>query len=280
MAIQHRQNVQDDKLLKLFKQIAVEVYLAIKQGPLWLCILYVLILWGPLRPLLGSCIGQSPAKVEIRFLPEMAALWLAIKSFVAGLVIPIILLTASGRSLRDTGLGPPDYRGVLLSTISLIIFIPIGFWLSAVTSNPWQSLSYEFFELVSMIPEHFLVFGVIIGLIAPMGKRMWSIEKNCVQQAEMALHPGIETNKKKLRFKHLPFSTHDLLAIIIAGSLFGLIHLGYTSHIETTVSFPVGVFFAFITLYSASIWPALIIHWFLNLIPMTVDYVLSGSTFG
>jgi membrane protease YdiL (CAAX protease family) len=232
----------------LLKRLAASD-VAVTAGLLCVCTVYVWALWGP-SPLAGEAAGPqlplSGASVERR------ALLLTASSYVFGLVIPCVWIRLAHRRLADFGLTRPDQRGVRLGAIGALVCVPLGFWLSSVVEDPWGSPTYEALELVSMIPEHFLVFGVVVAL--------------SLRDRRLPGRPALAR-----------LSVREVGALILSMLTFVLIHIGGNPVVETLVVTPVGLLFAYVTLRSGSIWPAVIVHWLLNLVPMGWDAVGRAS---
>lgn len=232
---------------------------AVKLIPLSLCVLYVLFLWGPPRslPILQGPAASGP---DASASTEQVALLLTLKAFIAGCLAPGLLLVMLRRPLRDAGIALPDPGGWAAGAVSLVFLVPLGVWMASNTPAPWGSPLYEVLELTSMLPEHFLVFGVTIGLVQPLGRQQRP-PAAARPRTGMAASTGVDAM--------------GMWAAAVSGVLFGLIHVGKAAPLEVILSFPVGLVFAFLTLFSASIWPALFAHWLLNVIPMALDSFLA-----
>lgn len=179
--------------------------------------------------------------------------------------------------MSDVGLGLPNTIGWRIIILGIVVSVPFGILLmkSRNYGSGQNPLSPEFLmTLLSMIPEHFLVTGVCTALMLP-GRRLPSYVR---------LEP-VEGNffKRGLRWFGLAQSSSNsagnrildwfglnwfsLFAIVASGALFRMIHLG-KGDLELMLSFPGGVGIAYMTIRSHSIWPSVISHWSLNLIPM------------
>ena len=190
---------------------------------------------------------------------DAAALYRALEAYLLGLFVPIVGLWACRRRLSDAGLRAPRPGTIKHATVCLLPFLPLGFLLGAVVENPWQSAIFESLELAAMLPEHFLIFGVVIGLMLP-GRRLPSDESPAARPGDRPPVGG--------RFRLSRLSDRDVFAIAAAGLVFQMVHIG-ASALEVFVAFPAGIVFAYTTFTTGSIWPALICHWLLNLIPLT-----------
>lgn len=157
--------------------------------------------------------------------------------------------------------------------------------------------------LLAMIPEHYLICGVCTALMLP-GRRLparvplAAIEGSRIQrtlrwlglaQPGVSEHPVGHLRKRRHgasgavrssgREKSTPRTPSRVLswlgltgtscfAVVMSGLLFGYVHLGKEYLPEVILSFPGGVAVAYVTLRSHSIWPAILGHWAMNLIPM------------
>lgn len=66
----------------------------------------------------------------------------------------------------------------------------------------------------------------------------------------------------------------SLFAVVMSGMLFGYVHIGKPYPPEVILSFPGGAAVAYVTFRSHSIWPAVLAHWAMNLIPIGLLAVL------
>lgn len=193
---------------------------------------------------------------------EAAAIYRAGEAYVAGLLVPLIVLRASGREPRDVGLGMPApgtaWPGLALASPALAG----GIFLSAATPSPWGSALYEVLELAAMLPEHLLVFGAVTAVMLP-GWRLGGTNIRPDDATRPATH-------------RMSLVGRELAALAVSGIVFQILHLGAPT-LELLLALPVGLLFAWATLYSQSIWPALIIHWMLNLVPMAGTALLGAA---
>jgi membrane protease YdiL (CAAX protease family) len=178
---------------------------------------------------------------------------LILEAFSFGFVIPIFILHLAGRSPGTAGLGLPDSRGLGITILAVLFLVPAGFWLEATTQHPWGTPFYEVAELLTMIPEHFMLFGVMIALTF----------------ADRRLPGTAPVSAAAIgRMRWFPWGTRGVIAITVSGLLFFLIHIGPLPPLEIALAFPIGIVFAYLTLLTSSIWPSVLVHWALNLIPM------------
>jgi len=230
--------------------------------------------WGQLaRPTLAAWLRDSPW------------LWL-VAHIVIGVVIPGVVLAAFHRKLTDVGLGPPNVLGRRMTLVGALLSIPFGLWLMRVyPSLALRSLgTHDICSLLVMIPEHFLICGVYVALFLP-GRRLSKtipqapIEGKATLRAlcwlGLAQPPTSETADPVVAWFGL--TRRSLLAVVVSGALFCLVHVGKET-LEAALSFPGGVAVAYVTLRSRSIWPAIIAHWAMNLIPLALLAAFGWTT--
>ncbi|MHC4443386.1 MAG: lysostaphin resistance A-like protein [Planctomycetota bacterium] len=204
-------------------------------------------------------------------------LWLII-NIVFGLMIPAIVLLLSRRRLTDVGIGLPNVLGRRMIIISVIISIPFGLWLLKTTPDlSGMSLTNPAYTcaLLAMIPEHFLICGTFVALmlpqrILPNPVSIAPLEgpalTRCLRWIGLA-QPASPGHNRFLAWFGL--TGVSLFAILVSGTLFGITHFGKELP-ELFMSFPGGVAVAYVTLRSHSIWPAILAHWAMNLIPLAI----------
>lgn len=175
---------------------------------------------------------------------EQATLFQVFAAYLLALLLPLLVLRRLGIGPVAAGLGRVRSSTTRAGVLGLLVGLPAGFWLVAVTPDPWGSPLQELLEFMTLIPEHFLVFGVLGVLLMPTGELRW--------------RPG----------------GAGLFVVGFAALLFGLLHVGTPHAAELWLSFPLGALFAVVTLATGSIWPAVLAHVTLNLIPMAVQAVL------
>lgn len=175
--------------------------------------------------------------------PEQTALFLVLTSYLFALGIPLLALRYLGISAVDAGLGLSRQSGIAITLGGILISLPVGFWLLAVVPDPWGSPLQETLEFISLVPEHYLVFGVFGVLLLPGRQLDWA---------------AVGTGQVGA----------VLFTITVVTLVFGLVHVGTPHTAELLTSFPLGFLFAVMTFLSGSIWPGIIAHLTLNLIPM------------
>ena len=239
-----------------------------------LSLLYISSFWGELARALPAPFNQwyripyrlfYPLLQNLHFFSvsevETVAIFLTIEAFLFGMLIPILVLRFLNRSPHDAGLRWTNTVSWRWGIICLLLTLPIGLWLSYSTPHPWETPLYELCEFAAMIPEHFLVFGVALALMLPTSRLMLPKELNPTDNRERLTNVTVGNSAL--------IGQHEFFAIFAAATLFLIIHIGGMTCQEMFVSFPIGLLFAYVTLRTGSIWPALIAHWGLNLIPMT-----------
>jgi len=209
---------------------------------------------------------------------RVVALWLVVW-VILGMLVPSSLLYLSGLKLTDVGIGMPNTLGWRMIILGIVVSIPFGILLlnSRNYDTGQDPLSPEsIMNLLSMIPEHFLVTGVCTALMLP-GRRLPSdeslepVEGNFIEKALRWF--GLEQSSANAGSNRIlewfGLTWVSLFAIVASGAVFRMIHLG-KDDLELMLSFPGGVAIAYMTLRCRSIWPSVISHWSLNLIPLGV----------
>ena len=167
---------------------------------------------------------------------EQGALFQLLAALLLALALPLLALRRQGLSLADVGLARSHSHGRSVTIIGLLLSVPLGFWLTLNTPSPWGSPLHEALGLLFIVPEHFLVFGVFGALLLPGGRAQWG--------------------------------TAGWFAVLAATVNFGLLHVGTPNALELWSSFPLGLLFAIMTFACGSIWPAVIAHASLNVVPI------------
>ena len=176
---------------------------------------------------------------------EQIAAFQVVVDYLLAFAVPLLALRTLGISSREAGLGLSQNQGLLITVTGVAITLPVGFWLATVTPNPWGSPLQEALEFTTIVPEHFLVFGVFGVLLLPGRQLIW---------------PAVSGRQVGA----------GLFTLATASLIFGLIHIGTPHSAELWASFPLGLLFAAMTFLSGSIWPAVIAHATLNLFPMAL----------
>lgn len=175
---------------------------------------------------------------------DNVTLYAGIEAFVLGLLTPAASLALFyKRSPADLGLRLPDARGWRGTLAGVVLSIPVGLAITALVPPNENDFAYAV-RTLSMLPEHFLICGVGVALLLP---------------ARSLLHP--RENSKS--------GPASVVAIFGSAALFVAAHVG-ARPLELGFSAPLGLLFAYMTWRTASIWPALLVHWSLNLAPLAV----------
>ncbi len=204
--------------------------------------------------------------------------WTA-SNLVIGLVIPLAVLVLSRRRLWDMGLGWPNRLGQRLTAAGIALSIPFGLWVLA--DNPqaiaevWNDFRYiGLCGGIAMIPEHFLICGFFVALLLPERKLPEIVPllpaegrliRRCVRWLGLAQSPTLNGRHSVLAWFGL--TPASLFAILASGLLFLVVHVGEPA-LELALAMPGGVAVAYMTLRSRSIWPGLLAHYALNLVPL------------
>lgn len=165
--------------------------------------------------------------------------------YLAALVVYLPALWLAGAPDPKMGLGLPRKGSTRVTLTGIGLSLPLGFWLAVTTPNPWSAPMEEFLQLLTLPPEHFLIFGILATWLLPDRRLVWTRGSD----------------------RHGPGAAY---AIVATGVIFGLAHIGKPNLAEVMTSFPLGLVFAWMTVHSGSIWPAVTAHVALNLVPMAV----------
>jgi hypothetical protein len=209
---------------------------------------------------------------------QVVALWLLVW-VVLGMIVPAALLYLSGLRLNDVGMGIPNTVGWRMIILGIAVSIPFGILLlnSKNFDSGRNAVSADYVMiLLSMIPEHFLVTGVCTTLMLPRRRlpsdvRFEPVEGNFITKglrwfglAQSSVNTG---SNRILDWFGLTWAS--LFAIVASGAVFRMIHLG-RNNLELMLSLPGGIAIAYMTIRSHSIWPSVISHWSLNVIPLGI----------
>lgn len=201
-----------------------------------------------------------------------------------GLVIPAGVLLACGYKLSDVGLRRPNRLGYRIILAGVLLSIPFGLWMLydrklsiTLTGHEMKYIRL----LLCMIPEHFLICGTITAVMLPDRKLPAAVPMAAPEGSAIrrflrwfGLAQPAEPNHNAV-LAWFGLTDAELFAITASGLVFGLVHLGAVP-LELALSFPGGVAVAWMTLRSQSIWPAILAHWAMNLIPYGLWLMSSG----
>lgn len=202
--------------------------------------------------------------------------------FVIGLVVPAVLMKLGGRRLTDVGIGMPNVLGWRLVLVSAAISVPFGLWLLAAYPNLARQpliTKHHLGGLLAIIPEHFLICGVYVAVLLP-GRRFpdrvpvaataGPLVTRVLRWLGLAQPAPPGANRVLAWFG---LTAASLFAIVASGVLFAMVHVGKAA-LELVLSLPGGVAVAYVTLRSRSIWPAVLAHWTMNLVPLGLLHLL------
>ena len=223
-----------------------------------LCLLYVTAFWGQAARWLPAPLDQWYSVLYRAIGPwwhahvatsldqrEQTALYQLVEAVVLAVLLPAWILRRKGCALRNAGIRLPDPSALWPSIAGTVLSLPFGLYLSRVVPHPWGTPIEEGLRLLGVIPEHLLIFGVFGALLLPGGDLRG---------------PAGEPHAR----------LHEASFVVATAMIFALVHVGEHPAVLMT-SFPLGVIFAFVTVRTASIWPAIGAHWIMNIVPMTRD---------
>ena len=201
-------------------------------------------------------------------------------SLVLGLVVPAAVLLLSGWRLGDLGLGWPNQLGRRFILAGVVLSIPFGMWL--LVEAPWAIARAwgEFPYLgpcagLAMLGEHSLLSGIFAALLLPGRRLPASVPTAPVQGPRwqrllrwlgLAQPAGMSDEPRVLAW--LGLTVPEVFAILASAMMFLMIHVSKESRLELLLAFPGGAVMAYMTLRCRSIWPGLVAHYALNLIPL------------
>lgn len=202
-------------------------------------------------------------------------LWLLVQFAFA--LVPAALLLAMRWKPAEIGLGGFNALGRRLILVSVAASIPFGFLLMSTGAiglpNTGRETVRLLASLATTIPEHIVVCGLLVALLLP-GRRLPAtvpvapIEGPPLQRLLRWLglaQPPADANGRLLAWFGL--SIESLVAIFASGVVFWLAHLGKPDVVEVSLSLVGGVVVAYVTLRSGSVWPAIIAHLTMSLVP-------------
>jgi membrane protease YdiL (CAAX protease family) len=224
-----------------------------------LCLLYVTAFWGQAAQWLPAPLDRWHSLLYRAAGPwwcehvasglghrEQAALYQFVEAIVVAALLPYWILHRKGFTIRNAGVRVPGRTATRPTIAVILLSLPVGFHLSHVVPDPWGTPLEEGLGLLTVVPEHFLIFGVFGALLLPGGH---------THGAGGARHVG----------------GHETFAIAVTAMLFGLVHVGTEHPAVMITSFYLGVINAYVTVRTGSIWPAIGAHWIMNIVPMTWD---------
>ena len=211
--------------------------------------------------------------------PESITLYAGAEAFLLGFMVPAAFALGWRRPLRDFGMGWPDIAGWCWTAAGVTLSLPVGRWITALVPPPGNETEFVV-RMLAMLPEHFLIFGIGIAVMLP---------DKCLPDQSSISHTtiGLRSPLRKRRgvgpnsgiaaarpVGTVGISLAPVLAIAGATVLFVAVHVGARST-ELAFSVAFGLLCAYVTWRTASIWPALIVHWSLNLAPLALRFALA-----
>lgn len=205
-----------------------------------------------------------------------------------GFAIPALVLGLCGRRPSDLGWAMPNPLGRRIILAGFVLSVPFGLWLlydQRALMNATLHLSpiAHARRLLSMIPEHFLICGTITALMLAERRLPGDVPaapidgpplRRMLRWLGLAQPPTLAQQNRVLAW--LGLTSGQLFAVAASGLIFGLIHIG-KGNLELALSFPGGAAVAYMTLRSHSIWPAILAHWSMNLVPAGLWLLWRGS---
>lgn len=176
---------------------------------------------------------------------EKLALYQLLEGYALAFLLPLLLLKSFELTPARAGLRLPARHGASVTVAGILLTLPVGFYLACTIADPWGTPLKEFMQFLSLLPEHFLIFGVIGALLLPGRVLAW---------------PARESDQIGAA----------LFAVAAITAIFFLIHIGAPNASEVVASLANGAIFALMTIITGSIWPAIVAHCTLNLVPMAV----------
>jgi membrane protease YdiL (CAAX protease family) len=181
---------------------------------------------------------------------EQMSLFHLLVAYLLAMAVPLLVLRlAANITASRAGLGKARREGLSATALGAAIMMPLGFWFAVTAPTALNSPLREVVQFLSIIPEHFLVFGVIGVLLLPGQRLVW---------------PSLSAGGFGV----------GLFAIIAASLNFGLLHVGTPHFPELLTAFPLGLLFAAMTYVTGSVWPAIGAHAVLQLIPLVLSPLL------
>ena len=257
-----------------------------------IALVYVSAFWGEFAGLFGETISRwshildrhiAPAWREHCFTSldpgRRSILLYLVTAVVFALIVPAIVLRLCGRSVWDVGLGLPNRAGRNMLLLAVVLSVPFGFFLQQSWPTFHTTGMLVFWTVTAhaaMIPEHFLICGTVTAILLerrrlPREQPFSPVEGSPALRFLRRL--GLAQQGRGI-LAWFGLNRTSLAAIVLSGFLFGAIHIGKDNPWEIFLSFPGGVTVAYMTLRSGSIWPAILAHWAMNLIPAAIQWLM------
>jgi hypothetical protein len=221
-------------------------------------------------------------------------MWL-LAQLAIGVGIPALVVLLLGLSFTGIGWRRPNRLGWRWMAVATLAGVPFGLWLfldAPDTAKHIQVNAHYVAGLLALLPEHFLICGLLTAVFLP-GARFpeATLPTTSEQPTDRAnrvarslrwlglFQPPTErdqaTTTAPRLIRWLGIDAPGSLAVVASGSLFALGHVG-KAPLELILSFPGGMAVAYITLRSQSVWPALVAHVGLNVIPLAMLMAAQG----
>jgi hypothetical protein len=213
-------------------------------------------------------------------------LWLGIQMLV-GWVVPASVFHVAGGRMRELGLGFPNRLGVRWACIAVLVAIPFGVLLRHSAPASWSPQFDRRYavELLAMIPEHFLIAGVVVAALLPARRLALPAPAPLVDgppRQRLIRWLGFGWPSRARGAGHIwawfGIAEHGwpgLFSISVSAALFATVHVGKGNPLELALSFPGGLILAYATLRTGSIWPMIVAHWSMNVVP-NLYFFLTG----
>jgi hypothetical protein len=192
-------------------------------------------------------------------------------------VIPVVAAGFCRRWPGDLGLGLFNRLGFRLILISVVLSIPFGFLLMHTGAVPVpRSYGHAMGllrQLLVVVPEHMLICGLFVALMLPDRRLPGNVplapaKGSWVVRILRWLGLAQPVGDAGGFLGWFGLTPESLVAVVASGILFGMAHHGKNDIVEIALSLPGGVAVAYMTLRSRSIWPAVIAHFTMNVIPV------------
>lgn len=180
-----------------------------------------------------------------------------------GLALPVWLLVYlhTKRNLAFIRLRPTSGRYIGLSVLGLAALMPISWWLGSINANlplpEWlEQLEASQVDLIEQVITQDLSVVFLLAM--------------------MAVTPAIceEIVFRGYLQRQFERSTNVAIGIILTGILFGLYHLRLTQALPLAA---IGIYLAYITWRTGSLWPAIVVHFVNNAFSISLGKYLSSK---
>ena len=168
-------------------------------------------------------------------------------------VVPVLALNLSGRSLRQLGLGRPERGSAAVWLLGSLVAAP---WIYALAASPGARVFYReagalagladgFHTVVVLLCEHVFIQGAVLATALPHGFD--------TLRCRSALRPST----RLMRLVWVPPAAWP--AVLGQAVVFASVHLGKATE-ELLLSLPGGVALGWVTVRCGSVWPGVALH--------------------